>query len=317
MSHRIGAVLVLTLCVSCSRTMIQGQSAGGDDGNAKLQFEVASVKRASPPQPNQMRPMGMRGGPGTAAPTRLAIENYPLLLLIMRAYNVNRFQIPDLNFGPERFDINAVLPEGATQEQSRLMLQNLLTERLNLKLHHEAREMPVYELSVGKESPRFAAHTGAALLQSMDNRGGDGKPAPIDKDGYPLAAPGQWGMARSANGALFRFNGAAITMPEFAWGLSNQLGRTVIDNTGLKGSYDFLLSWGYDMTPVAPPAPAVSVGEGGGAPVVQAPAPPAPDGGSQALISAIQKQLGLRVTAKKGPVDILVVDHFDKIPAQN
>jgi uncharacterized protein (TIGR03435 family) len=286
-----------------------------------VEFEVASVKSAPPPEHGRgSGPMGFRGGPGTADPTRFTVDNYPLVMLIMRAYNVNRYQLSGFVFTPERFDITAKIPEGTTKEQFRLMLQNLLAERFKLKLHHETKELPVYELSVGKNGPTFKEHQGEAPLASMDNTRG---PNPKDKDGYPMAPPGVWAALIGRGGFRGRFSGVAVTMPDFAGDLWSPLGRTVVDATGLKGKYDFVLTWSTDlMPPEAPPgAP-----PGGGAAGSAGPPPPPPppsndllmdDMVREALMSSIQKQLGLRLEPKKGPVDTLVIDHLEKVPSEN
>jgi uncharacterized protein (TIGR03435 family) len=185
-----------------------------------------------------------------------------------------------------------------------------LIERFKLKVHHELREMPIYEMSIVKDAPALKPHNGDAVLQAMDNPGTGETPA-RDKDGYPLPGPGAWGMLMSANNVgLYRFNGLDVSMVEFAWGLSNQLGRTVVDATGLKGKYDFVLSWSVDMTPPSmPPAP------GDASATTSPPPPPAPVG--RDVMEAIQRQLGLKLELKKGPVDMLVVDHFEKVPTAN
>jgi uncharacterized protein (TIGR03435 family) len=92
----------------------------------------------------------MKGGPGTGDPGRVSIENYPLESLILEAYDIRTFQItgPDWligNFGPTaaRFDVTATIPPGATREQFRQMLQDLLAKRFKLAIHHEMKEMPV------------------------------------------------------------------------------------------------------------------------------------------------------------------------------
>jgi uncharacterized protein (TIGR03435 family) len=91
--------------------------------------------------------------------------------------------------------------------------------------------------------------------------------------------------------------------------LSNMTGRVVIDQTGLKDAYDFKLQWTPDpgqMGPGGPPPPGAFPGAQDG--------PPPSDGPS--LFTAIQEQLGLRLEATKGPVEMVVVDHVEK-PSAN
>ena len=118
------------------------------------QFEVASVKPAAPPAPGRSASSTVRGGPGSSDPALARIENIDLFSLVAMAYGIQRSQLT----GPAwldsaRFDINARIPPGATTEQYRLMLQNLLNERFNLELHHEIKELFFYEMTVAKNGP--------------------------------------------------------------------------------------------------------------------------------------------------------------------
>jgi len=111
-----------------------------------------------------------------------------------------------------------------------------------------------------------------------------------------------------------RMQASQQTMEQFAGMLSGQLGKPVTDATGLKGKYDFELYWvasgmmgfGGRGLPVPPPE-----GGAGAAPVISD-----PDSGPT-LIGAVQEQLGLKLEQKKGPVDIIVIDHIEKVPTEN
>jgi uncharacterized protein (TIGR03435 family) len=97
-------------------------------------------------------------------------------------------------------------------------------------------------------------------------------------------------------------------MPWFADYLSLRLGRPVMDQTELEGTYVIKLDWVPDAT------------EEPGAAATSQPAPP--DGGvpgatGHSLFTALQEQLGLKLMATKGPVEILVIDHVEKIPTEN
>jgi uncharacterized protein (TIGR03435 family) len=89
--------------------------------------------------------------------------------------------------------------------------------------------------------------------------------------------------------------------------LSNQLGRPVLNNTGLQGKYDFKLEFTPDPGQAAGPF-------GGLAPGPDAPSPPDPNGPS--IFAAIQEQLGLRLDSQKGPVKMIVIDRVEK-PSEN
>jgi uncharacterized protein (TIGR03435 family) len=94
--------------------------------------------------------------------------------------------------------------------------------------------------------------------------------------------------------------GQAIPVANLVHLLARQLGRTVVDKTGLTGNYDFTLKWAPDESQGPP-------GMDNGSP---------PDSSGPSLFTAIQEQLGLRLEAQKGPVEILVIDHVER-PSDN
>jgi uncharacterized protein (TIGR03435 family) len=95
-----------------------------------------------------------------------------------------------------------------------------------------------------------------------------------------------------------RIVGSQMPMQTLAVLLSRFERQTVIDMTGLKGFYEVKLEWSPDFPPLV-----------NGAPAETAPGP--------SLFTAVQEQLGLKLESRKGPVDVVVVDHADQIPAEN
>jgi len=166
------AILCVGLIISTSC------AAFGQGAAASPTFEVASVKPAEPQPPGQMR-IRMGGGPGTPDPGQLTYTNVSLRNILMNAYAVKGYQINGPKWlDSERFDIVAKVPKGATTEQFRQMLQNLLAERFKLALHHETKELPMYALVVGKG--------GAKLKESVedgDAAGAGALPLPPGSDG--------------------------------------------------------------------------------------------------------------------------------------
>jgi uncharacterized protein (TIGR03435 family) len=175
-----------------------------------------------------------------------------------------------------RFDILAKIVDydqkvKLSREQRRSMLGVVLTERFHLKDHTEIKQLPVYELTVGKGGPKFKPNPATVP-------GGDALP----NDGPPRGGTG----INLSNGTA-SLTGNTVPMSILATDLSEQLDRTVIDRTGLNGLYDFHLSWTADnASPVAEDAP-------------------------PSLFTALQDQLGLRLQPGKGPVKTLVVDHLE------
>ena len=113
--------------------------------SSDLKFEVASIK-PSPPSGYDRVTIGLHLDGAQVRIVALPMRDY-----IARAYRVNLFRVsgPDW-ITSERFDLNAKLPAGATSDQIPEMLQALLAERFQMKLHHEKKELPVYALSLGK-----------------------------------------------------------------------------------------------------------------------------------------------------------------------
>jgi uncharacterized protein (TIGR03435 family) len=168
-------------------------------------FEVASIK------PTQMTDghVHINRDPGM-----LRMENVTLQDCIREAYRVTDYQISGEKWlGPDRYDLVAKMPAGATEDQRPAMLRTLLAERFKLAVHRGTREMPVYLLVVAKNGPK---------IQAVDSHADNISSHP----GY-----------MSAEG---------IIMPRLAAFLSSaraQLEHTVIDHTGLSGAFTFKLEW--------------------------------------------------------------------------
>jgi len=248
------------------------------------QFEVASVKPSPPPLPGRFVQTVVRGGPGSSDPGRATFENVDLFSLIAMAYDIQRYQLS----GPEwlsaaRFDIAAKIPQGATRDQYRLMLQNLLAERFKLAVHHETKEIRVYELVVAKNGPKLKEST-------VDPAAADNGPQPP-----PLGSS----LPPGYNGPrAMQFT--KVSMERFVANLGGQLGQPVTDGTGLKGNYDIKLRWTGLQAPAA--------------------SEPADIGGADSLpsiFSALQEQLGLKLEPRKAPIEYIVVDKAEKVPTEN
>ncbi len=258
---------------------------------APLTFEVASIK----PSSGDEHRVGIQMLPGGG----LRVSGANLKFLLTFAYDVREFQITG---GPgwinsDRYDILAKVastgsdsppadPEKMTdammktaREQMQQRLQALFADRFQLTIHRETKEQQIYALVVGKNGPK---------LQASDT-----------KDG---AGPRRMMMGRG------QINGQGVELQMLTNQLSNQLGRPVLDRTGLTGHFDIKLEWTPD-----PGQSATSLG-GAPPPGVEAPPPPNPNGPS--IFTAIQEQLGLRLESQKGPVEMIVIDRMEK-PSEN
>ena len=245
-----------------------------------LTFEVASVKPATV-QPSRPRR-------NTVGQDRIDFPNATLWYCITYAYGVRSYQVS----GPDwlrdaRYEIAAKAPAGYTRVQFPKMMQTLLAERFNLKLHHETRDIPALALIVGRNGPKL-------------------------KESAPESGDGQSGahvnMSASPTGSE-RLDVTNAPISTLANTLSALLGRPVVDRTGLTGRYDFALEFTRDET--------AGHGASGGY-NEPPPLPPPPPGAEPGLsvYSSIQ-QLGLKLEAQKLPLDVIVIDHAEKTPEGN
>jgi uncharacterized protein (TIGR03435 family) len=171
------------------------------------------------------------------------------------------------------------------------MLRTLLADRFKLVIRNETREMPIYALILARADRRLGTQLRAsnvdcaALFTAARARG---EAPPPTTNGRPTCG------TRTTRGSMMT---TGVAIGDFARNLGPFTGRPVVDKTGLTGVYDLDLTW----TPEeAPPGP-------GG---TSAPPPPSSDSGS--LYSAVQEQLGMKLDAQRGPVDVLVIDSVER-----
>lgn len=277
-----------------------------------LSFEVASIKPSLLPERGQIMHVGCSGGPLTQNPVRWTCEYLSLSDLVSIAFDLTDYELqtpPSL--GNERFNIIANVPEGATKEQFKKMQQNLLIERFGLRFHREKKEMPGYALVIAKNGPKFKESGPEPPKDSDANSAAVGQLSlKFDKDGFPVIPPGrtQQIMIEQGPGGETGARGRWVQTPmqKIVAFITARLRKPVSDNTDLHGKYDISLSWASEpMGSAALPMP----GEGS----TLASEPSRPD----SIFTALQEQLGLKLQPQKVMVDILVVDHIEKTPADN
>jgi bla regulator protein BlaR1 len=262
-----------------------------------LAYESVSIK-ASPTQPDKsanaktnvfFRPDGFTG------------KSMPMQMLIREAYGVQNYQITgapewitsemfdvDLKAGKSTGDeLQKLSPEQRKLEQQR-MLQALLADRLNLTLHRETKDLPIYELVIATDGPKLQkAKPGDTYSNGLKGPGGE---------------PGIGVLLITGREGPIKGQGVSIT--SLVNLLSFRLGRTVIDETGLLGNYDFTLQWAPDSAQPAIPNGAEAGTQAGNT-------KPSLDSSTPAILTAIQEQLGLRLESREGPTEILVIDHVE------
>jgi uncharacterized protein (TIGR03435 family) len=287
-------------------------------GQTAPTFEVASVKPAT----SGSDPMSYRinGGPGTSSPGQLVCRNVSLRPLLLKAYDLKSYQLA----GPpwidgDKYDIDAKIPPEATKEQFLLMIQNLLVERLGLVAHRETRDLPIYELVVAKGGPKLKAPEKApagATAPAQPQQAAEAGPATIkmtrDKEGLPELPPGIPRMVAYPLPGGMHISARMQTVAALLPGLELQTGRPVLDKTGLTGTYDFTLVFLPDTAGGADIGPAAAGPPSGQGSLLSAASEPAPN-----LFVALESQLGLKLESKKGPVEVLIVDHLNRTPTEN
>jgi uncharacterized protein (TIGR03435 family) len=209
-------------------------------------------------------------------PDGIRIENLSVQEILRMAFRMQDdrvFGVPDWA-NVERFDVEAKVDDSDVAEFEKLtlgqqseMLVPLLVDRFGLKFHHEQRELPTYSLVIAKGGSKLK-ESNAEFAQRHLRPLGRGQ---LESIGTPLKA----------------------LVPI----LSRQLGRTVFDETGLTGLYDYTLQWTPDDR--FGPFPNGSNGDAGSA--------SKPD-----LFTALREQLGLDLKSQRGRVEVVVVDHISQ-----
>ena len=276
-----------------------------------ITFEAASVKVPPPRVLTGPTKMGCSGGPGTADPGRFACTNGMLSELVRRAFDLQSSQMVPGNMAglmtgfsiavgqtyQHGFDIEARIRAGATPDEFRAMLQNLLIDRFKLAYHFEKKDSDAYDLLIAKNGPKLKETEPQPASPSAQSRPAAGC----------LAVQGPSGSVAGVHGmgSTLCVAGTAAPMSEVAKCLGGMVGHTVTDATGLKGLYDVSLIITNDaLEAPSGDGPLSSNGRSIG-------------GGGTNIFSAIQDQLGLRLEKKKGSLDLFLIDHIEKTPAEN
>lgn len=246
-------------------------------------FDVATIK---PSDANNPPPESVN-----VSPDRFQAVGMTLKELIKVAWNLNYGADDQVAGGPPwiastRFDLDAKedtelaseiakLPAEKQGDEVRAMLRDLITQRFQLQLHHETRELSVYELVVAKGGPK--------LLPAADPSASS-KPSDLAGE---RERPRRW-IRFAGVGELEGYSADMETLVTVL-GMQPEIGgRMVLDKTGLAGNYDFKLKWTPDISLSAN----------------QAATSPSPS-----LFTALQEELGLRLNSAKAPIDRIIIDH--------
>ena len=278
-------------------------TAPGAPADPNIRFDVVAIrpiKDASGPMLIRMTPGGLE-------------SSVPVGVILRQALQKPDYQMVGAPgwINTERYSIRATVPAGTPPTAMSVMMLNLLKDRFQLATHLETREQPIFNLvrtrSDGRLGPNLKA-TSAECQATLEARraapppgapGRGGPPLPGTPGGSPLIFdPNACGAQRRGPGTA-----GAVGKPiaEIVPILSDLTGRLVFDKTGLKGYYDFTLKFALQ--------PGGSEGPFGSPPGTPAPAidPDAPN-----IFTAVQEQLGLKLEGARGPVEVVVIDEFEK-----
>ena len=268
------------VCAALALVATAGSIFAQSPAPVPRRFEAASIKVNNSGQ--------LRTDARVFPSGRVELTNRTLKVLIQTAYLLPDFRIAG---GPDwlnrtRFDIAATAGGAVTQAELQLMLRGLLSDRFKLALHTEPREMPIYALVRLRADGRLGAQLRASNLDCVAAR---------------LAPPSEQPRPCGFEVAGGSVSARGFPLSRLVDSLSTMLRRTVVDRTGLGGTFDFDLTWTPDQLPqqvqqASPPG--------------RSDLPPIEPSGPS-IFSAIQEQLGLKLESTRGAVDLLVVDRAE------
>jgi uncharacterized protein (TIGR03435 family) len=179
------------------------------------------------------------------------------------------------------FEVMATTDPSATDDEIRRMLQTLLAERFKLGVHRDTKETDGYALKAGSRRPK--------IQEAKDDAPPPPMPAWMGK-GVPEASLDGRVVATIPSAGVVAITGRRVTMTQLAAALERHLGAFVTDETGLSERYYLGFQFAKEDHP----------------PEVDVP-----------TIFAALQDLGLKLEKRKGPVEVLMVDHVEKVPTEN
>jgi uncharacterized protein (TIGR03435 family) len=286
----------------------RAQSLASNTNPAAPVFEVATIR------PNDSDGM-MHTVHIDFEQERFSASNCSLELMLQVAYGVDAQQITGVpkwirsaNYDVEAkmdlatFDQLSKLDDEQRDAKQRLMLQALLMDRFKLTLHRETKELPIYSLVIARNGPKLQEAKPGDIYANGAHWSGGAPMGPHEVDYRFIAGQVHMqGQAASVKDLTDRLT------QKFA----EQLGRKIVDNTGLTGNYDFELNFKVPWPPEGSQTlfrdPEGSQGTDNGT---------ATESSEVSLFAAIQEQLGLKLQSAKGPVEFIVIDHVES-PSDN
>jgi bla regulator protein blaR1 len=307
--------IVFVLATHHNLAIAQSGAPGHESGPAQLptrrmatstgpEFDVASIRKSEPG--TFLRPNMVLNSEDTPVPPGGHFTaDFPLEIYIEFAYKIMPTREQEEAMlahlprwvSTDHFVIQAEFSGHPNKDQIRLMMQSLLATRFKLVAHFESREMPVLALVMdkpGRLGPKLRPHAqgppcDADLTISAD------RSSPSIPPGAFVAACGRVQVFNGPDHTML-LGGRNISIDHLAGYLPDfeDIGRPIVDQTGLEGAFDFSLNWSPEQNRALP------VDSDG---VDNAQGPP--------LVGALKEQLGLKLKSTKAPIQILVIDHVE------
>jgi uncharacterized protein (TIGR03435 family) len=237
-------------------------------------FDAASIKRNTGSQPGS-RGQLLPGG-------RVVLTNTTVRGMLRNYLRLQDYQIAG---GPEwvateRWDVVAKADPSASSDVVLQMVRTLLADRFKLVTHTEMRELPIYALLRSRPDGRLGPNLRPTSIDCIAYEAAQRAAAPPAPGATPVCG---------VNSSEGNIHGGARSMTDIARTLSIMTGRAVVDKTGLTGQFDIDVTWTPDLA---------AAGDA--------------SGGGGSLFTAIQEQIGLKLEAQRGPVDVLVIDSIER-----
>jgi uncharacterized protein (TIGR03435 family) len=293
----IAAVAAWAVSAGASSNYAQTQSQSAASAPPVYEYDVVSVKPSDPAN------TGKPGNGTSSSPDAFSAKSSFLINLVDYAYGIRN---PEQLVGApgwissERFDLDAKMESSVMDALQKLskedrtlarqqMLQAVLADRFKLVAHRETRELQIYTLVIAKSGMKMK----------------EAKPGDTYPNGFkpPNGIPAAGSMTFQAGPSGIMITGQGAPMAILIPTISREVGRLVVDKTGLTGNYDFKFQ--YTPETYHPPS---NLSEGGGAGSMPLP----PDFGAISIFTAVQEQLGLKLESVKAPIEVVVIDHVER-----
>lgn len=280
-------IYAIACAIFCLAFPMRGQSA------PERRFGAEAVKK--------IRGACAAGPPLHITPGRIVLHCFDARQLIRTAFSPlgdsDRDSIPVIG-GPAwidsiRYDIEAKADGANATEMTGPMLLSLLKERFHLETHREPRNTPVYLLSVADGGPKLKPAVSSECVTK-------------DSSDFPRQnhrSPPFCGTSDlHSRNEVRMIDSWSVPLNGFVAALSTVAGRRIVDRTGIAGRFDIHLEFAKDFLSSGPVTLNGELSASAGA----------DNTGAVSLFTAIQKQLGLKLTAAAVPLDVIVIDRVDE-----